>query len=144
MEALVVELEKATVQQESISLQLLVGRLVAGTVSKAVRHGSFFVNDVSPALTLEVNADLVAAVLSQIVTTMVTHASNTCIRISATTSNGVVTLQVRDQHSNGNTYTVASSLKSVQPVAEQIGGYLGITSQDKNDTTVIFSFLNQS
>lgn len=141
METVVVEPVLENLQEELTSLHQLVSGLVSLTIPRTVRNRSFFVNDVPAILPLFTNPDLVATVLSGLITIMATQASNTCIRISARENNKIITLELSDQH-NGNMYTVANSLQPLQPLAGKIGGYLGICCQKKNSTTIIFSFLN--
>jgi hypothetical protein len=127
--------------QQGIALQTLVGRLIASVIPATVRHKSFLVNDIPAGLNLTANTDRVVAVLSNLFNTVAAHAIDSCIRISAKVYGNIILVQLRDRNSI-NTYTIAHSLQEVQPIAESLGGYVGITSQRKNETTIVFSFPN--
>jgi hypothetical protein len=124
---------------ESIQLQCLVNKLVAEFAPATARHGSFLVNDIPEGMQIEHNPDAVAAVLGQLFTTLAHHASDSCIRISARTFSDIVLVQMRDGNSP-IAYTIAQGLQAAQQIAEKIGGHLGVSSQRKYETTIVFSF----
>lgn len=130
-----------TGQQEGIALQTLVSRLVAGIVPIAARHKSFMVNEIPAGLNLVGNTEIIASVLNDVFATMASYAENSCIRISAKMYGYLVVVQLTDNNNPG-AYTIASNLQEVLPIAEKIGGYIGITSQRETETTVVFSFPN--
>ena len=117
----------------------LVTRIMTTVTPTASRNRSFLVNDVPDGLYFDADHHLVAAVLAGLFTTMTRYSSESCIRVSAKVCDNAVLLCVKDQH-NTHAYTIASSLQQVQPVAEKIGGYVGVTSQRKNDATIVFRF----
>ena len=126
---------------KSIQLQCLVNKLVAEIAPATSRHGSFLVNDIPEGMQISNNTDAVAAVLSQLFTMLANHASDSCIRISARTYNDILLVQLRDGNSPAS-YTIAQGLYHAQVIAEKIGGYLGVTSERKHQTTIVFSFPN--
>ncbi|MBC7874699.1 MAG: HAMP domain-containing histidine kinase [Ferruginibacter sp.] len=128
-------------EKQGFSLHTLVSRLVACVVPATARNKSFMVNDIPAGLSIAANPGLVTAVLSNLFNTVALHSVNSCIRISAKVYSNIILVQVRDHHS-ANACTIAYSLQPAQPLAEKIGGYLGITSQWKNETTIVFSFPN--
>jgi hypothetical protein len=130
-----------TTQQQGITLRKLVSRLVADTVPVSVRNGSFIINDIPASLILSANTEMIAVVLNNLLNTVAANATGSCIRISAKIYSNVILVQLRDKNSI-NTYTIANNLQAAQPIAESIGGYLAITSQRKNETTIVFSFPN--
>ena len=125
----------------TVSLHHLVNEIITGVSAKTSRHNSCIVNDIPIHLQLASNTDMIASVVSNLLSTLATYAENSCIRITAKVFNNVILLQLKDQNSI-NTYTIANSLQSSQPIAEKIGGFLGVTSQRKNETTIVFSFPN--
>lgn len=128
-------------QQERITLHSMVSHLLAGSAPAAARNRSFLINDVPRDLSVIANPDRVAAVLSNVFATLAANASDSCIRISAKLYGNVILVQLKDQHSI-NPYTIAQSLESTQPIAESIGGYVGVSSQRQCGTTIVFSFPN--
>lgn len=128
-------------QTGSVQLRHVVNQLVAGIVPATARHKSFLVNDIPTDLTLCANAETIAEVLGKLFNTLAVHTNQSCVRITAKTFSDVTLVQLRDQNSV-NGYTIAQSLLEAQPIAEQIGGYVGVTSQRKHETTIVFSFPN--
>lgn len=127
--------------QNSCTLQSLVGRLVAGIIPATIRNNSLIINNVPSHLQVAANPELVAGVLSNLFSTIAFHSTDSCIQISAKLSGNDIILFVKDLHS-ASTYTIAHCLESSQSLAEKIGGYVGITSMKKYHTTILFSFLN--
>jgi hypothetical protein len=128
-------------QQEFMTLHSMVSRLVAGNASAAARNRSFLINDVSRDLAIISNSGTVATVLNKVIATSATTASDTCIRISAKMCGNIILVQIKDHHSI-NPYTIALNLQPTQPIAETIGGYVGVTSKHQCETTIVFSFPN--
>ena len=128
-------------QQESIALQTLVSHLVAGTVPMAVRGRNFLVNDIPPDLVVHADIEMVKAVLKNLFTSVIPYVEDSCIRITAKVYGNVVLVQLRD-HTGINSYFMEQHLADFQPMAEKIGGYIGITSQRDNEMTIVFSFSN--
>jgi len=128
-------------QQERITLHSMVSRLVAGSAPAAARNRSFLINDVPKDLYIVANPERVAAVLSNVFVVLAKNASDSCIRISAKMCGNVILVQIKDQHSI-NPYTIALNLQQAQPMAESIGGYVGVTSQRRCETTIVVSFPN--
>jgi hypothetical protein len=126
---------------ESIQLQCLVNKLVAEIAPATSKHRSFLVNDIPDGMQIATNPDAVTAVLGQLFVTLANHATDSCIRISAKTYNDILLVQLRDGNSP-TAYTIAQGLYPAQIMAERIGGYLGVTSQRKHETTIVFSFPN--
>lgn len=128
-------------QRDCVTLYSLVRRLVAAVLPTSVRNKTFIINEIPLDLAVMANCENVTAVLSDLFNTIAIHTINSCIRISAKAYGHVILVQVKDENSM-NTYTIANSLQAAQPLAEKIGGYLGVTSQRKNETTIVFSFPN--
>jgi len=127
---------------KKVSLHDLVSGQAKAALPVAVRNGSYHVNDVPRELFVHEHAGHIAAVLGKLFSTVAKHSSGSCIRVSAKVYGNVTLLHLRDSNSP-NSYTIAHDLLPAQPIAERIGGYLGITSRRKNETTIVFSFPNQ-
>ncbi|HEV7783422.1 MAG TPA: hypothetical protein VGO58_19240 [Chitinophagaceae bacterium] len=127
-------------QQQGRSLKSLVNSHLTDLIPVFARNNSFIINDVSDELKIVANPEKVGGILDQLFTTVAAHTTGSCIRITAKTYSDVILLQVRDHGMNG--HTIACNLQTAQPIAETIGGFLGITSQWKNETVIVFSFPN--
>ena len=122
------------------TLRSVVTQLLKQMIPATVRNGSFVINDVPQELELMTDRNTVTEVLGHVFSTVAAHASSSCIRITAKAYSDVILVQVRDQHTHGS--TLAYNLQEMQPMAEKIGGFLGVTSQWKNETVIVFSFPN--
>lgn len=122
------------------TLKSMVKELVTELIPATVNNNSFIINDIPGELRLVANPDIISSVMRNLLNTMAAHTAGSCIRITAKTYSDVVLIQVKDHSVNGN--TLAYNLQATQPIAERIGGFLGITSQWKNETVIVFSFPN--
>ncbi len=122
------------------TLKSLVNRLVTGLVPSTVRNSSFIINDVPEGLKIVADTGIVANVLSSLFSIVTAHSTGSCMRITAKSYNDEILVQVRSHSINGS--TLAYNLQATQPIAEKIGGCLGVTSQWKNETVIVFSFSN--
>lgn len=122
------------------TLRSVVTQLLKQMIPATVRNGSFVINDVPGELELMTDRNTVTEVLGHVFSTVAAHANSSCIRITAKAYSDVILVQVRDQHVHGS--TLAYNLQEMQPTAEKIGGFLGVTSQWKNETVIVFSFPN--
>ncbi|MEP7372887.1 MAG: hypothetical protein ABI675_05815 [Chitinophagaceae bacterium] len=123
------------------NLHQIVSRLVSTHLSLAVRHHSFFVNDVPADLSIEHNREWIASVISGLLSTVTGHAKNTCIRLSARKHDHIIVLTIRESGKT-NSYAMASELKQAYSLAEKIGGCLSISVPVMDNTTISFSFPN--
>lgn len=122
------------------TLQHLAGRIAGTFLPAAVRHNNFFINDIPADLPVDHNHEWVASVIGGMLATVIDHARDTCIRLSARKYGYVMVLEVRESGSI-NGYAMACGLQEVQGLAEKIGGCLNI-SITRPETTISFSFPN--
>jgi hypothetical protein len=108
----------------------------------ATRNKSVFINDIPDNLYLQADRELVTSVLSGLVSAVVRNAKESRIRLSAKIYSNVVLVHVKDYNSLNHS-RVESGLQELQPLAEKMGGSVGVTSQRHNIATYAFSFPNQ-
>ncbi|WP_276500267.1 hypothetical protein [Terrimonas pollutisoli] len=77
-------------------LHELTGRLIRTFIPRACSNRSFFVNDIPAGLTIASNLQMFATVLSGLLSAVVTHAKDSCIRLSAKTYGNVVMLELKE------------------------------------------------
>src|SRR5690242_9004541 len=94
----------------------------------AARNRSVFVNDIPEDLFIDTDTQLVASVLTGMVSAVVKNAKESSIRLSAKIYGNVVLVHVKDDN-NHNYDSVESKLQQLLPLAEKMGGSLGVTSQ---------------
>lgn len=124
---------------EQHSLKTIITRIIKSIIPVTVTKNTLLINDVPQFLTVAENKNSVVTVLSNLFTAVAAHASGTCIRVSAKAFGNVIWLQLKDQKLI-NTNFLTQCIQDIQPVAENIGGYVGITRHRDAETTIVFSF----
>ncbi len=125
------------------NLSQLVSRLVTSTLPTAVRRKSFIVNDIPAELYVAANEDMLAAVLSNLLNTVINHTENSCVRVSAKVYGGIILVYIKDSGSF-NSYTVAYDMQQLQLLAKKMGGCICVNTQRKEIPGIAFSFPNVS
>ncbi|WP_276500207.1 hypothetical protein [Terrimonas pollutisoli] len=123
------------------ALNDLADQLVQTFVVKANQRNICLVNEIPPHLQLKADIQMTASIVSGLLASLVSHAMDTCIRLSAKKYGNVILLQARDGGSL-NSSLVEAQLQVLQPLAEKLKGSIAITSQRKNATTITFGFPN--
>ncbi len=119
----------------------LASRLVNTFLDKASRNNSFFINEIPQDLLLDANPQMFASVLSGLLSTVVSFAKDSCIRLTAKTYGNVILLQVKDSNTFYK-YSIDKEIEKLQPLAEKMKGSISVTSQRKKLTTITFGFPN--
>ena len=122
-------------------LRELAADLIRTVLPAASRNESFFVNDIPEDMDIDADPQLIASVLGGMLSAVAKHAKNSCIRVSAKIYHDVILVHVKDCNSS-HTHDLNSGLHGLMPIAEKIGGFVGVSSHRQNVTTVAFSFPN--
>lgn len=122
-------------------LHELASSLINSVLPSATRNESFFINDIPNDLDIDADPQLVASVLGGMLSTLARNAKKSCIRLSAKIYHDVILVHAKDCNSSHN-YDIYSGLQGLMPIAEKIGGFVGVSSHRQNVTTVAFSFPN--
>ncbi len=127
---------------EKTVIRKLVDRLVEASLPAATRHRSFIVNEVPDNLLFpSTDENLVASVINGMLHAVLGNARESCVRISAHTIHEGQTMQVLVKDSGCfSSFALACDLQTVFAVAEKIGGYLNISSEKQQNTTITFNF----
>ena len=121
------------------NLNQLIDRLTNVFLTTAVQNQSFFLNDVPNDLAIVSNTQYISSVVSRMISTVVNHVRDTCIRFTAKRHGNIVVLELQESGSV-NGFAMASELQQVNSLAERIGGYLSITLPKAQTTSIAFSF----
>ncbi len=124
-----------------ISLQRLVNALINVKLDSVVRKQSFFINEVQGNLPLNADRNIVTNVLDSLIQNVLNETNSSCIRISAKEYSQVLLIHIYDNHEADYTAENVVSEK-VRVEANKIGGFVGITRHQKNQTVIAFSFPN--
>lgn len=126
-------------QTTSSNLSILISRLVSSALPTAVRRKSFILNDIPRELYIAGNENILAAVLSNLLNTVVSHTENSCVRISAKVYGGITLVYIKDSGSF-NKYTVACKLQELQLLAKKVGGCISFINRITEAPSIAFSF----
>jgi len=128
-------------RESMITLQRLVNALINVKLESVVRKHSFFINEVQGNLPLNADRNVVANVLDSLIQNVLNETSSSCIRISAKEYSQVLLIHIYDNHeADYGAENVVSDKVRVE--ANKIGGFVGITRHQKNQTVIAFSFPN--
>lgn len=124
-----------------IPLQRLVSALINVKLESLVRKQSFFINEVQQHLPLNADRNVVTNVLDFLLQNVLNETGSSCIRISAKEYSQVMLIHIYDKHesSYGKENLVSDEIRVE---AKKIGGFVGITRHQKNQTVIAFSFPN--
>lgn len=133
-----------TSRHKNASLQSLVNQLLRHSLNDMMRKSdSSVMNEVSPDLCIMADESRITPVIEELLTTVITNARKGRIHIRAERFRDIVILEIEDR-SNYNGYALDYSIRSLEPLARTVGGYISIKGQQKLDTTISFSFPNQA
>lgn len=123
------------------TLHHLVDRLANSLAPAAKRNRNHIINNIQADICSHVDENMVAGVLSRLLSAVIMHTENSCIRISAKTFGNVVLIHVKDDGCLSYD-SIAHNLNEMQSLAEKAGGFVGFTSYRNKLTTIAFSFMN--
>lgn len=125
----------------SITLERLVNALINVKLETVVRKQSFFINEVQGNVPLNADRHVVTNVLECLIQNVLNETQSSCIRISAKEYSQVLLIHIYDNHETDyGTKNVVSDKVRVE--ANKIGGFVGVTRHQKNQTVIAFSFPN--
>ncbi|MBL7744710.1 MAG: ATP-binding protein [Chitinophagaceae bacterium] len=131
-------------RHKNASLQSLVNQLLRHSLNDMMRKSdSSVMNEVSPDLCIMADESRITPVIEELLATVITNARKGRIHIRAERFRDIVILEIEDR-SNYNGYALDYSIRSLEPLARTVGGYISIKGQQKLDTTISFSFPNQA
>ncbi|HEY6506265.1 MAG TPA: hypothetical protein VIZ28_19950 [Chitinophagaceae bacterium] len=125
------------------SLESLINHMLRHSLSDLLRNSdSSVMNEIPAELYLAVDENKVSAVIKELLTTVLSNARKGRIHIRADRFRDIIILEIQDQ-SSYNGYALDYSLRSIEPLARIVGGYISINGKHHLDTTITFSFPNQ-
>lgn len=95
---------------------------------------SFIVNEIPAGITINADRELVATVISGLLSSAIAHAKNGTVLITAHPESERINIQVH-LHNQLN----PQSLGNLQPLAGKLGGFIGVSSLWKKVDTISFS-----
>jgi len=133
-----------TIHRPVVSLHSLVNQILRHSLSEMMRNSdSSIVNEIPAELRLLADESKITPVIKELLATVVANARKGRIHIRADRFRDIVILEIQDM-SNYNGYALDYSIRSIEPLARLVGGYISIKGEQKLDTTISFSFPNQA
>jgi len=128
--------------QQKTPMRRLVDCLVESSLPTAVRNRSFIVNEIPESLHFQYSDEnMVASVISGMLHAVLNNAKESCVKICAKEIHEGKTMQVFVKDTGCfSSFALACDLQNVFPVAEKLGGYLSISTEKQNNTTITFNF----
>jgi hypothetical protein len=126
---------------QDIQLRFLAGKLINGIQPAAVRQNSFIVNDISPAIMVTTDENLLATVINDLLAVIVSRNKNSCIRLTAKSFTNLVLLHIQDQNKTIRETTL-NDFDGLQPLASKVGGCITINNRKKESATLVLSMLD--
>ncbi len=125
------------------SLQSIINHLLRHSLSEVLRNSnSSVMNEIPTELYLAVSENKVTPVIQELLTTVLTNARKGRIHIRADRYRDIIILEILDE-SNYNGYALENSIRSIEPLARMMGGYISIKGKQQLETTISFSFPNK-
>jgi hypothetical protein len=119
----------------------LVDNVIKSSLPYALKSHNLVVNEVSPALSVKVDKNILSVLISRLLETVMAHSTNSYIRISAKAYSDVMIVHVRD-FNIVNRSIATYNLHELDPLVKKIRGFVGVTSHRHGESTVALSFLN--
>ena len=131
------------IYNDDCTLKQLTNLFMSANQPVAKKQNSYFINTITEDLKLRIDKEGLATLLNSMFYIMASCSRDTCIMISVDLFMDVVQLHMKDL-STFNSYALISKRQHLQQLAEKIGGHLTITSEHPRETTITFSFTNES
>ena len=122
----------------TISMNKMINRLLTSFQPAAVKKNSFFINEIPHDIIVHVNKNMLAAVISELLTSVVHKTKNSCVHISAKRYSNIILFRLKDSHVDGNMFDY--NWRTVNPLVERLGGCITINEAEKKSSSLTFSF----
>src|SRR5688500_8710888 len=100
-------------------LQELMAQLVQSLLPVATSNKSFFINDIPRQLQVSIDREMLASILSGVLSSVIIYARDSCIRLSVRMDGDRMLLQVRGSASS-KVDAVAREIRRLQPITEKM------------------------
>ncbi len=121
------------------TLQNLVHTMVSNYMAAANRNNTQVLNEVKQEIPAGPTMQKAAAVMNDLLATVVANSKNGEIHITAERFNDVVVVEIQERN-NYNGYALSYSINSLVPDATALGGFISIKGSQQKITTISFSF----
>lgn len=126
---------------QQVPLKTLINALINVKLNEAVTKESFIINEVQAGLPLNADQFTVINILDHLLKNVLRVTGKSCIRVTAKEYSHVMLIHIYDNHESEKEVKEIVS-DNIRTAASKIGGYVGITRKEKNQTVIAFSFPN--
>ncbi|MBS1655347.1 MAG: hypothetical protein JSU05_10915 [Bacteroidetes bacterium] len=123
----------------SRNLHELISQLVASFTPAAIRHQSFMINEVPADLEIKKQPDILIGIIGSIIQSVSLLADQACIRITASSFDDCVLLQVQGNNSLDKP-AMTTSMNQLRPLSSKIGANIRIVHPDTSATSIALGF----
>lgn len=128
-------------ETQLISLKRMVSNFLIALQPLAARQSSFFINEVSEDFMIAVDKKELSSLLHFMLSSVVAHSRNSCIRISAKQYGNVALVKFRDQNEE-MIYDMSRSRQQVISLTEKLGACIMSNNNNRKTGALTLSFPN--
>ena len=129
----------STIRKNGTPLRNLVNQLISDSLASAVEQKTLIVNEVSDSMYIDGEITSLGPVIGELLAAVISNSKKGRIHIHAERYSDMIILEIQDRN-NYNGYALAYSLKSIEPMAAMVGGFITIKGQQQLETTISLSF----
>ncbi len=127
--------------QNGLFLHHLLNLLMTGLLPLAVKRGSLILNEIPRDLVVNVDENLLAYVLWNLVNSAINGGRNECIHVEALAADHQTAIRVKDVGARFY-QAISGSYRQLQWVAEKLGGSISLDNSRSDVCNVCFSIAN--
>ncbi|MEP7165409.1 MAG: hypothetical protein ABI741_11985 [Ferruginibacter sp.] len=125
------------------TIHQLVRLIASNALPSAARNNSFIVNEVPETFQIITDENILATVLSRLLYSLVNHAENCCIRVTAKEYDDIIFVYMKSTRGFDND-AIDSDLQQAQAYAKKMNGNVGLSRDEEKVTGIVFSFPNMN
>jgi len=127
------------IKPQTGQLKPLVDQILYSLLSGSVKRRNLVINDVPLGLPMAIDENIVALILGNLLSDIVTHTENDCIRISAF-QNGLLAVISMKNNTISYDKSFALRMQTLQLTAQKMGGVIKIDKNEGHGTIMAVSF----
>ncbi|MBC7886260.1 MAG: HAMP domain-containing histidine kinase [Ferruginibacter sp.] len=125
----------------SKNLHQLVASIAGNLLQTSVKRDSFIVNEITPEFQIATDEKILATVLNSLLSSIVNHTKQSCIRVKASAYEDIIFVSVREA-GIFNTAAITGDLEHVKLLANKINGNVTMQIMENKFTDIQLSFPN--
>jgi hypothetical protein len=127
-----------------ICLHDLVNELMVTDTLKLAANRTVIINEISQDVFVYSEFTMVKTLIGRILDLLAKNLHNSLVRISASIYSSMVIVHFREYQTGDSVDNIIGGLMQLVPEAEKLGGYLGMSSQENDQFTVVLTIVNET